>query len=134
MKELTFIASCSNIPLAVNFVNKFLSENNIGQVDKFDIVIEEILSNISNYAYKNTESNITLICDYNKPLNEIILTFKDSGFSFNPIKAKVPDITIPIEDRSIGGLGLLIVKNIVDDMQYARQNGENILTIKKKIS
>lgn len=134
MKEITFEANCSNIPLAIGFVNKFLFENNINPVDKFDIVIDEILSNISNYAYQNPGNSITLICDYNKLQNEISLTFKDSGFAYNPLNAAKPNIKVPVEKRPIGGLGLLIVKNIIDDMQYIRKNEENILTLKKIIN
>lgn len=133
MKKLTFKATCENIPLAIRFVNEYLFENNIVFVDKFDIVIDEIFSNISKYAYKTSNKNITIICNYNKVRNQILITFKDSGFAYNPLDAVEPDITIPVEERPNGGLGLFIVKNIIDEMKYIRKNKKNILTLKKTL-
>jgi anti-sigma regulatory factor (Ser/Thr protein kinase) len=97
-----------------------------------NLVIEEALSNIIFYAFtdKNKhEIKISISID-NK-----ILTIKitDDGIPFNPLKQKQPDITLPAEERPVGGLGIFLMSQIMDQMLYKRKGNENILTLKKNI-
>jgi anti-sigma regulatory factor (Ser/Thr protein kinase) len=57
----------------------------------------------------------------------------DKGIPFDPLKKPYPDITLSAKDREIGGLGIFITKKTMDQVTYAYVNGENILTMKKKI-
>jgi anti-sigma regulatory factor (Ser/Thr protein kinase) len=59
----------------------------------------------------------------------MILTFKDDGVSFNPLKAQEPNVTLSLEERELGGLGLLMVKKMASDLSYVYENGYNILTV-----
>jgi anti-sigma regulatory factor (Ser/Thr protein kinase) len=97
-----------------------------------NLVIEEALSNIIFYAFtdKNKhEIKISVSVDKN------ILTIKitDDGIPFNPLKHKQPDITLPAEERPVGGLGIFLMSQIMDEMLYKRKGNENILTLKKNI-
>lgn len=97
-----------------------------------NLVIEEAVSNIIFYAFpdKNKhEIKISVSAD-NK-----ILTIKiaDEGIPFNPLEQKQPDINLPAEERPVGGLGIFLMSQIMDKMQYSRKGNENILTLKKKI-
>jgi anti-sigma regulatory factor (Ser/Thr protein kinase) len=67
--------------------------------------------------------------------NARTVTFRmtDKGVPFDPLKKPDPDITLSAEDREIGGLGIFITKNTMDSVSYAYENGENILTMIKKI-
>lgn len=62
------------------------------------------------------------------------MVFTDSGIPFNPLQKSDPDITLPAESRSIGGLGIYVVKKTMDDVSYEYKNGKNILTIVKNIN
>ena len=67
----------------------------------------------------------------NDPRN-IVLTFIDRGTPYDPLTAAIPDISLPAKDRSIGGLGMFMVRKIMDDISYSYQDGQNILTVRKK--
>ena len=63
----------------------------------------------------------------------IVLRFHDSGVPFNPLKKDPPDFSIPFEEREIGGLGIFMVKEYMDEVGYEHAGGENILTVMRKI-
>jgi len=63
----------------------------------------------------------------------VTIRFLDQGRPFNPLEKPDADITLSAQDREIGGLGILLVKKIMDQVDYAYENGKNILTIKKEI-
>lgn len=126
-------ACTESIPSAVNFVSKYLQKNNINCVDKIAIVVDEIFSNIASYAYNGVREDVAIICDYSDVLKELTITFIDTGSEYNPLTTPEPDVTLPLEKRAIGGLGLFIVKKIMDRLNYERKENKNILTLKKKL-
>lgn len=97
-----------------------------------NLVVEEALSNIIFYAFKSEEKHKIKI-DISLQKNEILMKFKDSGFEFNPLNQTAPDIELPAEERPIGGLGIFLISQIMDEMNYKRQNNQNVLTLKKSI-
>lgn len=98
----------------------------------FRLVIEELVVNVVNYAYdEGTEGGLDIdICNHD---GEISITFTDGGTPFNPLAKEDPDTTLPLEKRPIGGLGILLVKKMMDDVTYRHEEGHNILTIKKHV-
>ena len=64
---------------------------------------------------------------------EITFRMSDKGVPFDPLKKPDPDITLSAEEREIGGLGIFITKKTMDSVAYAYENGENVLTMIKKI-
>ena len=88
----------------------------------------EILANIESYAYEDGgELQIMTISRGRR----ISIVFKDSGVPFDPLLAKKPDVTLPLEQRSPGGLGIHIVRKLMDSVSYRYEDGQNILTIEK---
>ena len=63
----------------------------------------------------------------------VTLTFLDRGVPYDPLQREDPDVTLPAEERDIGGLGILLTKKTMDDVAYEYRDGQNILTLKKKI-
>ena len=63
----------------------------------------------------------------------MILTFKDDGVPFNPLRVQEPNVTVGLEEREAGGLGLLMVKKMASDLSYANEDGYNVLTVTIKI-
>jgi len=97
------------------------------------LVIEELAVNIADYAYPDGKDGyLDVLID--KTPEEITITFKDGGTPFNPLERKMPDISLPLEQRSIGGLGIFLTVKKMDSVTYDYRNNENVLTIKKKIS
>ncbi|MBU4438491.1 MAG: ATP-binding protein, partial [Firmicutes bacterium] len=90
--------------------------------------------NIAHYAYTPEDGNVIIKFDSygDPPLVEI--QFIDQGNPFNPLENAEPDITLTAEERQIGGLGVLMVKKTMDEVNYRFEKNENILTIKKSLS
>lgn len=95
------------------------------------LVSEEIIVNIINYAYPQETDGYLTLCLWDEG-GEIVLEFIDGGVPFNPLAKADPDISLPPEQRKIGGLGIFLVREMMDDVAYAYVNKENRLTIKKK--
>ena len=97
------------------------------------VAIEEIFVNVARYAYGDGEGDMTLGIGFDTESREITFRMADKGTPFDPLKKPDPDITLSAEEREIGGLGIFITKKTMDTVTYAYENGENILTMIKKI-
>lgn len=99
--------------------------------NKLDMCAEEIYANISFYAYP---PNTGIIAAELKKFDDCItFEFEDKGIEYNPLEKPDPDITLPPEERPLGGLGIFMVKEMADDVSYRRENNKNILTLTFKI-
>ena len=97
------------------------------------VAIEEVFVNVARYAYKDGEGDVNLGIGFNKETREITFILRDKGIPFDPLKKPDPDITLSADDREVGGLGIFITKKTMDSVEYAYENGENILTMIKRI-
>jgi serine/threonine-protein kinase RsbW len=133
-------------------VRHFVVENQVGELpslarkieelaDKWELphalamninlVIEEALTNIIFYAFADNgkhEIKISVSFNNNKRLR---IKITDNGIPFNPLAQQQPDITLPVEERPVGGLGIFLISQIMDGMHYSRQNNLNVLTLNK---
>jgi sigma-B regulation protein RsbU (phosphoserine phosphatase) len=90
--------------------------------------LEEVFVNVAKYAYeKGGEVEVTLSNDKNK----VTFVFRDSGKPFNPLEKEDPNITASSEEREVGGLGIYMVKNIMDETTYEYKDHHNVLTLVK---
>lgn len=97
------------------------------------LVIEELAVNIADYAYpEGDDGYLDVLID--KAPGSITITFKDGGTPFNPLERQMPDVSLPLEERGIGGLGIFLTVKQMDKVTYDYRNGENVLTIMKKTS
>ena len=100
---------------------------------QIDVAIDEVFANIANYAYPSQTGEATIRFAFNESSRVVSITFIDSGIPFDPLCNADPDVTLPAEERAMGGLGIYIVKKTMDAMEYRREDGMNILTIQKQI-
>ena len=96
------------------------------------MLFDEILNNIISYAFQKEEEReieirISLTTDH------LTVVISDDGIPFNPFGLEQPDTELPLEQRKIGGLGLHLVKNIIDDFSYQRKIQKNVVTLSKII-
>jgi len=126
-------AARDNFNLFIGFIKSFLSKSGISSADEGKILLasEEIIVNIIDYAYPVGNGTISINIDKTK--NAISATFSDSGKPFNPLVVPETDINLPLEERGIGGYGILMVKKFMDSVNYEYKNGKNCLTIIKQI-
>lgn len=135
MKELNIAATVENITAVTDFVNEQLDV--VGCPIKIqmqiDIAIDELFGNIAHYAYNPNIGPATVRIEVKENPLSAIITFIDNGVPYDPLKKKDPDITLSAEERELGGLGIYMVKKTMDDITYEYKNGQNILTVRKKI-
>jgi len=97
-----------------------------------NLVIEEAVSNIIFYAFADN-NNHEISISVSITNNRLTIKITDNGNSFNPLLQQPPDITLPAQERNVGGLGIFLISQIMDKMHYTRQNNQNILTLNKSI-
>jgi sigma-B regulation protein RsbU (phosphoserine phosphatase) len=97
------------------------------------VAIEEVFVNVAHYAYGEGEGEVRFGISFDEESREVTFRMADSGVPFDPLKKPDPDITLSAEERGIGGLGIFITKKTMETVTYAYENGENILTMTKKI-
>ncbi len=136
MKELSLDAKIENLGEVLEFLDEELMRLNCSFKiqTQLDIAVEEIFVNIAHYAYKPKTGSATIRLEIEEEPPAIAITFIDSGMPYNPLEKEDPDITLSAEERQIGGLGIYMVKKSMDNMVYRHENGNNILTITKKLS
>ena len=95
------------------------------------LALSEILTNVISYGYTGGEHEITVRLSV-KP-GEMQVEVEDDGQPFNPLEAPEVDTTKPLEDRIVGGLGVYLVRKLMDGLEYQRHEGKNLLTMKKHL-
>jgi anti-sigma regulatory factor (Ser/Thr protein kinase) len=100
----------------------------LADMDKLDLVLEEILVNIARYAYQGGVGDVEVA--YSAEPGSLLLEVSDRGSSFNPLDSAPPDLTLGLADRPIGGLGVLLVRQIVGSLSYRHQDGQNTLSFR----
>lgn len=135
MAEIRVDATVENLDRVLAFVE--------GQMEALDasprarmqvnIAVEEIFVNIAHYAYAPGTGSAVVRAAIEQDPPAIAITFVDSGIPYDPLAKPDPDVTASVKDRPIGGLGIFMVKKIMDGVEYRRQDGTNVLTIRKKL-
>ena len=97
-----------------------------------NLALEEIVSNVMLYAYPDTQSGRVLV-EAEKFADRIVFTISDSGVAFDPTEQPEPDLSLSVEERPIGGLGIHLVRQIMDEIQYERRQNKNQLTLVKRL-
>lgn len=101
-------------------------------VFNLNLVLEEAVSNVILYAYpKEEHETISLVAK--KTDHQLIFVLTDSGKEFDPTQAPDADITLSAEERQIGGLGIFLIRQIMDKVEYQRIDGKNVFTLGKEL-
>ena len=100
---------------------------------ELNICLDEIVSNVIKYGYPDGGQHLIEIRLDLTPAG-LVTEVEDGAQPFNPLEAKEPDVDKPLEEREIGGLGIFLVKKLMDQVSYERRGGRNVLTLTKKIS
>lgn len=133
MSKIAVDAVTENLDTVIGFINDELEKYNCSEKTKMKINIaaEEIFVNISNYAYDEKTGKAEIDIYFTNDPDTVHITFSDNGKKYDPLSHNDPDITLSAEERSIGGLGIYIVKKIMDNVEYEYKDGKNILRISK---
>ncbi|MDR3090841.1 MAG: ATP-binding protein [Clostridiales bacterium] len=131
MKELRIEAKTENLETVLDFVETALEGVSMKRLNQILIAVEEVFVNIANYAYSPNSGEALILASVG---DFVIIEFEDSGVPYNPLEREAPDMALRAEDRVIGGLGIHMIRNLMDEVTYRRDGNKNILTIKKEKS
>ena len=133
-KSIVLVNDISEIARLNEFVEEIGNDFSLspGVVFNITLVLEEAVVNIINYAYpKEKHESIYLSAKlYN---DSIVLVLTDTGKEFDPTMAPETDITLSADERPIGGLGIVLIRQIMNEVRYERIDGKNVLTLEKKL-
>ena len=135
-KELTLEAKIGNNERFTDFVNAELEAMGCPMKAQMqiDTAIDEILTNVASYAYGDGTGSVSVRITLEENPRTAVIRFADIGTPFNPLEKEAPDtISMSAEDRPVGGLGIFLVRKLMDDVAYEYRDGKNILIIKKRI-
>lgn len=129
MHKLTVKPELANLREATAFFEELLTRSGAPAkvVMQINVVVDEVFSNIVHYSGAST---VTLGCDVAE--NRAVLRFSDNGMPYDPTAKPDPDVTLPLEERNVGGMGIFMVKKVMDSVRYAHSDGFNVLTLEKR--
>lgn len=133
-RSLTLTNDLKRVPRLNTFIDEVCEANGFDMATtmQINLAIEEAVVNVMNYAYpEGTKGDITIETKANN--NEVFFIISDTGKPFDPTAKAEVDITLSAEDRAIGGLGIHLIRQIMDHINYERVDGHNILTLIKKL-
>jgi len=103
------------------------------QIFEINLALDELFTNIISYGFKDEKEHIIRVTI--TPQNEeLCLCIEDDGIPFNPSDFETPDVACSVENCKIGGLGIHIMRKLMDEICYERCNDKNILTMKKNLA
>lgn len=94
------------------------------------LVLDEIFTNIVHYGYEDGGEHEVLI-DVALEAGEVQVRIEDDAREFNPLERPDPDLGVPLEERKVGGLGIYLVRRLMDEVEYAREGGKNVLSLRR---
>jgi len=126
-----FPAGIENLPDVMGFLDSVLEEADIDGAPAFNLqlAVDEAFTNIASYAYEDEVGNVQIRISVNG--EAVVVSLIDSGKPFDPLKIEPPDITLGIDERKVGGLGIYLIRKMTDSVTYERKDGQNILTMTK---
>lgn len=134
MKQLTLPNDIETIPQLNEFLDGFCEEQGIGMdfAMSLNLAVEEAVVNVMSYAYpKGVVGYVNIQAEADE--EQVTVVISDSGTPFDPTQKEDVDTTLPAEERKIGGLGIHLVRTIMDTISYKYTDHHNILTLRKKL-
>ena len=131
--SVTLVNELSEIERLGRLVDAFGEAEGLAADSIFSVnlALDEVVTNVIRYGHDNDGQQHAIVVRL--ALDDGVLTaeVEDDGRAFNPLDAPAPDINASLEDRPIGGLGIHLVRSVMTSVEYRRENGRNVLTMKK---
>lgn len=133
-RSITLPNDVQEVPSLAAFIEEVCEALNLdmGTTMQLNLAMEEAVVNVMNYAYpEGTVGDVTIEAQCDGARLTFVMT--DSGTPFDPTVAAEADTTLGVDERPIGGLGIFLVRQIMDEVEYQRIDGQNVLTLRKQI-
>ena len=124
-----------DLPVLERALASFASDRGLTRDDlnRLNLVLEELMINVISYAYDDQDEH-QIVVRLGLENDELVIEVEDDGRPFNPLEVPPPDLDRPLIERQVGGLGLHLVRNFVDEIHYRRIEGKNVLSLSKRRS
>ena len=133
-KEIRLTNDLDEVSLLAEFVEELCADLDLSAETTMNInlALEEAIANVIMYAYPSGEKHDMLL-RVTSTQSQLVFLLTDNGVSFDPTKIEDVNIMLPIEERPVGGLGIFLIRSIMNEVSYQRLDGENHLIMKKNI-
>ncbi|MCR4922661.1 MAG: ATP-binding protein [Lachnospiraceae bacterium] len=132
MQQIHIEAVTENLSNVTSFVEEILEARACSMKASMQILValEEMYVNVCHYAYGDKTGYVDIAVEFEDD-NTVSITLKDEGIPYNPLEKSDPDISLPLDERPIGGLGIFMVKKSMDHVAYEHVDGCNVFTMTK---
>lgn len=123
------------LPEAFAFLHKVWSGAGLPEERRFpfELALEEVFMNVAMHGgYEGRPASAVI--EFQRDGEEILLVVSDDGPAFDPLLLATPDTSLALEERQVGGLGVFLVREMMDDVSYARREGLNVLSMRKRLA
>jgi serine/threonine-protein kinase RsbW len=129
-RRCTFPATIEEVERIVSFVGGFVSKAGLAadQAGRLELAIEEWVVNLCTHAYAGRDGEIEVAV--REGSGELLIEIIDEGPPFDLTASAEPDLTLPLADRKPGGLGLVLIRRMVDEVRYRRDGERNVITLR----
>lgn len=135
MERLKIQAKDDNLSIVTEWVEDLIRKECTEEktISEILIAVDELFINICHYAYEGETGEAEFWLEISENPKRVRLRIKDQGTPFNPLALEDPDITLSAKERKIGGLGIFMVKDFMDDVDYAYVDAHNVVTLEKHL-
>jgi serine/threonine-protein kinase RsbW len=130
--SLTIPADINEIPKVSSELEALMKNHGFPDEDILDtqLAVEEAVTNIVMHGYGNTGGDVAIL--FRASLGIVEIQLEDRAIPFNPLTLPEPDLTSDVDDRKIGGLGIFLIRKVMNDIQYRFEDNKNILVMVKR--
>ncbi len=131
MDQLKLAATLESLEPFRRFVDERLQQWNLpaALTTKVELVLEEVLTNIINYAYPDGSGEVLVQCGTDQAGKRFWLQFTDWGSPFDPLNQEAPELGVDVCEMPVGGLGIFLLRQFTEEMHYRREDDRNVLTL-----
>lgn len=124
-------AVAENMSVVTDYLTECLEKKGIPEkhIYALNIAADEIFSNIAKYGFPHEAGDVDILVDVGE--EGVRMTFSDTGIPFDPLEIPDPDTTLSAAERDPGGLGIFMVKKLMDKTEYRYENGRNVMSVFK---
>jgi serine/threonine-protein kinase RsbW len=127
---MQFLADLTTLDQIMRYIRNEAAKSGIEEktINRMELACEEAVVNIVSYAYPEKKGPLFVVCE--KKGHRFEITLRDQGVVFNPIDVDVdPQLDRPVQERPVGGLGIFLIRKVIDEASYQRVDNENVLRL-----
>lgn len=134
--QIALGADVAEIPRLIAWVEQVMAAAGVGgsPIFKITLALEEAVMNVINHAFDDVAGPHRIALSLSVAAGRVIAELTDNGRAFDPASMPEPDIAAPLAERAVGGMGLHLIRTMLDRVEYRREDGQNRLVMEKELA